>query len=68
MVKSHVTAPAVYLKNFRIKRGQFKSNSDSLYVYDKLKDRYDYKKNTRGKWIEEINFFTNEVEKFNSKF
>lgn len=68
LIKSHVSAPATYLSNFRIQQGMFRDNSDPLYVYDKFLNSYDKNKNTRGDWIENFGFFSENIEKFNGIF
>ena len=68
MVRSHVKVPAVYLKQFRVKQGVHPSNRDPIYVYDKKTTSFDFKKNSRGKWVETIDFYSQEIEKFNQIF
>jgi hypothetical protein len=68
MIKSHITAPATYLKNFRIQKGRFPSNGDQLYVFDKLRKEYHFDWNTRGKWVQEWGFFNENIEAYNSSF
>ncbi len=68
MVRSHVKAPAVYLKHFRVKQGAHPNNRDPIYVYDKKTISFDFKKNSRGKWVEIIDFYSQEIEQYNQIF
>ncbi len=68
MMKSHVSAPRVYLKYFTIQSGIHRSNTDGLNVYDLLKKTIHHKCSPRGDWIKTLNFFSAEIEAFNNQF
>ncbi len=64
LVKSHVEAPAVYLKNFTCQKGAYKKNSDLLYAYDKIDGTWHYDYHPRDGRFTTLNFFSQDVETY----